>query len=337
MVGLCEGGNEPPGSLKAIGRLAGQLIRSCVRACVGSPFGLWFLPRFSTAMGLKPDGLWLVLGINPFDLITWLGFSEVFPNQKANAGVAQITTYTVTMTAIDSSSSFVPIPLQRDVIVVHRSGEIQNTLFAKHGITVNAAAYIETLVKLRRALRDKRHNIYADDVKFLHDNARPHVAASVREKINTFGWEVLQHPPYIMAFTTLKFTGTFFFPQVVVITEDVQNVHLLLEYRPHIDVSLICEHDPKLQEYCVCPQDMPQFDFDGIPNQAPETNKPMILNCPTNRNREGSDQVSVEDKQLGHLYLSIDQETFDPSTGEVCRSAIMQEVNVLTIDQWSVF
>ncbi|KAJ4451742.1 hypothetical protein ANN_03213 [Periplaneta americana] len=103
---------------------------------------------------------------------------------------------------------------------------------------------------------------------------------------------------------------------VVVITEDVQNVHLLLEYRPHINVSLTCEHDPKLQEYCVCPQNMPQFDSEGIPNQAPETNKPMILNGPTSRNREGSDQVSVEVKQLCHLYLSIDQEIFDPSTGE---------------------
>ncbi|KAJ4433929.1 hypothetical protein ANN_16247 [Periplaneta americana] len=80
--------------------------------------------------------------------------------------------------------------------------------------------------------------------------------------------------------------------QVVVITEDVQNVHLLLEYRPHIDVSLTCEHDPKLQEYCVCPQNMPQFDSERIPNQAPETNKPMILNGPTSRNREGSDQLS---------------------------------------------
>ncbi|KAJ4444095.1 hypothetical protein ANN_05884 [Periplaneta americana] len=104
--------------------------------------------------------------------------------------------------------------------------------------------------------------------------------------------------------------------KVVVITEDVQNVHLLLEYRPHIDVSLTCEHDPKLHEYCVCPQNMPQFDSEGIPNQAPETNKPMILNGPISRNREGSDQVSVDAKQLGHLYLSIDQETFDPSTGE---------------------
>ncbi|KAJ4448321.1 hypothetical protein ANN_10336 [Periplaneta americana] len=67
------------------------------------------------------------------------------------------------------------------------------------------------------------------------------------------------------------------------------------EERPHIDVSLTCEHDPKFQEYCVCPQNMPQFDSEGIPNQAPETNKPMILNGPTSRNREGSDQTVVAD------------------------------------------
>ncbi|KAJ4430545.1 hypothetical protein ANN_19133 [Periplaneta americana] len=66
----------------------------------------------------------------------------------------------------------------------------------------------------------------------------------------------------------------------------------------------------------LCPQNMPQLDSEGSPNQALETNKPMILNGPTSRNREGSDQVSVEAKQLGHLYLSTDQETFDPSTGE---------------------
>ncbi|KAJ4433357.1 hypothetical protein ANN_15616 [Periplaneta americana] len=50
--------------------------------------------------------------------------------------------------------------------------------------------------------------------------------------------------------------------------QDVQNVHLLLEYRPHMDVSLTCEHDPKLQEYCVCPQNMSHFDSEGIPNQG---------------------------------------------------------------------
>ncbi|KAJ4451677.1 hypothetical protein ANN_03147 [Periplaneta americana] len=41
--------------------------------------------------------------------------------------VAQTTTYRVAMTAIDPSSSFVPISLHRDVIVVHRSGDIRNT------------------------------------------------------------------------------------------------------------------------------------------------------------------------------------------------------------------
>ncbi|KAJ4431310.1 hypothetical protein ANN_19907 [Periplaneta americana] len=55
--------------------------------------------------------------------------------------------------------------------------------------------HIQTLVNLRHALHDKRCNINADDIK-LHDIVRPHVATSVREKIKTFGWEVLQHPPY---------------------------------------------------------------------------------------------------------------------------------------------
>ncbi|KAJ4441850.1 hypothetical protein ANN_11709 [Periplaneta americana] len=154
-----------------------------------------------------------------------------------------------------------------------------------HGITINSDGYVATLKKLQVRLSRVRRHREKQDVLLLHDNAQSYVSHKTTD-------------------------------QVVVTTEDVQNVHLLLEYRPHIDVSLTCVHDPKLQEYCVWPQNMPQFDSERIPNQAPETNKPMILNGPTSRNREGSDQVSVEAKQLGHLYLSIDQETFDPSTGE---------------------
>ena len=30
----------------------------------------------------------------------------------------------------------------------------------------------------------------------LHDNARPHTANLVRDKLQRFGWETLQHPPY---------------------------------------------------------------------------------------------------------------------------------------------
>ncbi|KAJ4428717.1 hypothetical protein ANN_25710 [Periplaneta americana] len=72
---------------------------------------------------------------------------------------------------------------------------------------------------------------------------------------------------------------------VVAFTADVQNVHLLLEYRPHNDVSWPCKHDPKFQDYCVFPHNLPQFDSEGIPSQAQETNTPMILNGPTSRNR----------------------------------------------------
>ncbi|KAJ4445855.1 hypothetical protein ANN_12540 [Periplaneta americana] len=66
-------------------------LKSCVRVWVGSPFGLieWFLPRFFPAVGLKPNGLWRVLGLTSFHLfglITWLVLSDVFPNHKANVG-----------------------------------------------------------------------------------------------------------------------------------------------------------------------------------------------------------------------------------------------------------
>ncbi|KAJ4430331.1 hypothetical protein ANN_22545 [Periplaneta americana] len=60
----------------------------------------------------------------------------------------------------------------------------------------------------------------------------------------------------------------------------------------------------------VCPQNMPQFDSEEIPNQAPETNKPMILNGPTSRNREGSDQdnrgsVLVREQEEEHTFGDI--------------------------------
>jgi len=51
--------------------------------------------------------------------------------------------------------------------------------FLETGKTINAARYVQTLLKLRRALRDKRPG---RKVVLQHDNARPHIARLTLEK-----------------------------------------------------------------------------------------------------------------------------------------------------------
>ena len=69
--------------------------------------------------------------------------------------------------------------------------------FLERGQTIIAARYVQTLHKLRRALRDKRpgRNI-------LH-NARPHAARLTSEVTAKMGWEVLPHPSYSPDLTTI--------------------------------------------------------------------------------------------------------------------------------------
>ena len=65
--------------------------------------------------------------------------------------------------------------------------------FLEPGKTLNASHYVQTLSKLRCALRDKRPG---RKVILLHDNTRPHTTRLTLEKIEKTGWEVLPHPPY---------------------------------------------------------------------------------------------------------------------------------------------
>ncbi|KAJ4435159.1 hypothetical protein ANN_23735 [Periplaneta americana] len=52
---------------------------------------------------------------------------EIFSPESASS-VRESMKFEAAMIAIEPSSSFVPISLQRDVIIVHRPGEIRNTL-----------------------------------------------------------------------------------------------------------------------------------------------------------------------------------------------------------------
>jgi hypothetical protein len=98
------------------------------------------------------------------------------------------------------------------------------------------------------------------------------------------------------------------------LTVNVSYVHLLPEYRPQLDVSLPSEDDHKFLACCVLSEILPQFDFGEFPHHTLETNTPTTLNGPTSRNPLDLNQVSVEAKELVHLYLSTDQETFDSGT-----------------------
>jgi len=65
--------------------------------------------------------------------------------------------------------------------------------FLEPGKTINAACYVQTLLKLHHALRVKRPR---RKVILQHNNAQPHTALLTLEKIENMGWEVLPQPPY---------------------------------------------------------------------------------------------------------------------------------------------
>jgi hypothetical protein len=98
------------------------------------------------------------------------------------------------------------------------------------------------------------------------------------------------------------------------LTVNVPCVHLLPEYWPQLDVSLPLENDPKFLACCLLSENLPQFDFGEFPHHSLEINTPTILDGATRKNPVDLNQVSVEARQLVHLYLTTDQETFDSGT-----------------------
>ncbi|CAF4865640.1 unnamed protein product [Rotaria socialis] len=59
------------------------------------------------------------------------------------------------------------------------------------GCTITADLYCKLLGRVAAKLQGKQDKIY-----FLHDNARPHIAKSTREKLLKLGWITVPHSPY---------------------------------------------------------------------------------------------------------------------------------------------
>ena len=59
------------------------------------------------------------------------------------------------------------------------------------GCTITADLYCQQLNRVAAKLKGKQDRIY-----FLHDNARPHVAKSTRQKLLSLGLITIPHPPY---------------------------------------------------------------------------------------------------------------------------------------------
>ncbi|KAJ4435811.1 hypothetical protein ANN_18430 [Periplaneta americana] len=63
--------------------------------------------------------------------------------------------------------------------------------------TVNADYYCRFLQHhLRPALRRKRRHLGVQNPIILHDNAKSHTAAAVKDLLRRWQWEILEHPPY---------------------------------------------------------------------------------------------------------------------------------------------
>jgi len=68
----------------------------------------------------------------------------------------------------------------------------------KPGETVNAHRYHQQLIKLHRALREKRPHYRKrhDKLIFLYDNAPSHTSTMVQNYLEILNWEVLPHSAY---------------------------------------------------------------------------------------------------------------------------------------------
>jgi hypothetical protein len=80
--------------------------------------------------------------------------------------------------------------------------------FMPRGATIDAENYCGALALLRAVIREKRPGDLVDNAVPLHDNARPHVANRTAARLQSFGWEIVEHAlcsPNLASVTSVVF------------------------------------------------------------------------------------------------------------------------------------
>ncbi|PSN41436.1 hypothetical protein C0J52_22648 [Blattella germanica] len=74
-----------------------------------------------------------------------------------------------------------------------------------YGTSVTGAYYRNFMQNLRRKMHNTPPQLLEAGPLILYDNARPHIALVVVEKLREYGWEVLPHLPYSPDMSTPDF------------------------------------------------------------------------------------------------------------------------------------
>lgn len=83
------------------------------------------------------------------------------------------------------------------VTVFFRSSGVVSLSYLDKGKSINNISYVEDCLKpLVTAIEDVRPTLGCKNLKFHHDNARPHVHSSVKTYLKEQNFIIMEHPPY---------------------------------------------------------------------------------------------------------------------------------------------
>ncbi|KAJ4438207.1 hypothetical protein ANN_14146 [Periplaneta americana] len=182
MAGLCEGGSEPPGSLKAIissPRLTvGMKILTAARCPTQFQVMVTGVAQ-AVALFLPDPELRSGVGSIPTCADNLVGFIPMFsPTLRRISTVSDL--FPLKKLALQNLLNLSQLPIKT------KEGLLLADLMP-HGTIINSDAYVATLKKLQTRLSRVRRHRKKQDILLLHDNAQPYVSHKTTDQIRKFG------------------------------------------------------------------------------------------------------------------------------------------------------